>query len=148
MKFKWITIGNAEYDSAKMLRWEILLKPLGLCPETKEISEEIDSLHLIALDNKKVVGSVVFSLESKMRGRMYQMVISEEYRKEKFGRKLLSTLEKELGKKGVYYVYLYAYKEVEGFYQQMGYQSEGPTIEKIGIPHQLMSKTLPNQKKR
>ena len=39
-------------------------------------------------------------------------------------------------------MYLYAYKEVEGFYQQMGYQPEGSIIEKIGIPHRLMKKTL------
>lgn len=142
MKFKWITIDNIEYGSAKMLRWEMLHKPLGLAPEIEEIPEEISSLHLVALDSKKVVGSVSFSPESETKGRLYQMVMSEEYRGRGFGRKLLCALEKELEKKGVYYVYLYAYKEVEGFYQQIGYQPEGPAIEKMGVPHQLMKKTL------
>jgi len=142
MKFKWITINNVEYGSAKMLRWEMLHKPLGLAPETKEMPEETNSLHLIALDSKKVVGSVSFLPESEIKGRMYQMVMSEEYRGKGFGRKLLYRLEEGLEKKGIYYVYLYAYKEVEGFYQQMGYQSEGPIVEKIGVPHRLMKKTL------
>ncbi|PWU16609.1 MAG: hypothetical protein C5B45_00160 [Chlamydiae bacterium] len=142
MKFKWITINHIEYGSAKMLRWEVLHKPLGLAPETEEISDGISSLHLVALDSKKVVGSISFSPESEIMGRMYQMVMSEEYRGRGFGRKLLCTLEKGLEKKGIYYVYLYAYKEVEGFYQQMGYHPEGPIVEKIGIPHRLMKKTL------
>lgn len=142
MKFKWITINNIEYGSVKMLRWEMLHKPLGLAPETEEIPEGINSLHLVALDSKKVVGSISFFPESEIMGRMYQMVMSEEYRGRGFGRRLLCMLEKRLEKKGIYYVYLYVHKEVEGFYQQMGYQSEGIIIEKTGIPHRFMKKTL------
>lgn len=142
MKFKWITTKNIEYSSARMLRWEILRKPLGLAPGTEEMPKEIDSLHLVALDSKKVVGSVSFCPENAIMGRMYQMAMSEEYRGRGFGRKLLCILEQGLEKKGIYHVYLFARKEVEGFYQQMGYQPEGPSIEKIGLPHRLMKKTL------
>ena len=39
-------------------------------------------------------------------------------------------------------MYLYVYKDVESFDQQMGYQSEGHNVEKIGVPHRLMKKTL------
>lgn len=142
MKFKWITTENIEYNAARLLRWEILRKPLGLAPGTEEIPEEVNSLHLVVLDSKKVIGSVSFCPESEIMGRMYQMAMSEEYQGRGFGRKLLCTLEKRLEKKGIHHVYLFARKEVEGFYQQMGYQPEGPLIEKIGIPHRLMKKTL------
>lgn len=142
MKFKWITINNIEYSSARMLRWEMLHKPLGLAPETEEVPEGIYGLHLVALDSKKVVGSVSFFPENEIMGRMYQMVMSEEYRGRGFGRKLLYTLEKGLEKKGIYYVYLYAHKEAESFYQQMGYQAEDLVIEKTGISQRLMKKTL------
>lgn len=142
MKFKWITNKNTEYSSARMLRWEMLHKPLGLAPGVEEAVGEENSFHLVALDSKKVVGSVSFCPETEIMGRIYQMAMSEEYRGRGFGRRLLCILEKGLEKKGVYYVYLYAHKEVEGFYHQMGYQSEGPTIEKIGVLYRLMKKTL------
>ena len=60
MKYKFITVDGPEYPAERMLRWEVLDKPLGIPPGTEILPEELQSLHLIALDGKRLVGCVCF----------------------------------------------------------------------------------------
>ena len=69
MKFCFITPVDPAYQHELMLRWEVLFKPLGLPPGGEVEADEKKSLHLIALEKKKLVGCVVFSPESETAGR-------------------------------------------------------------------------------
>jgi hypothetical protein len=69
MKFRFITPKDPEYPQELMLRWEVLAKPLGLPPGMEEVLEEAKSLHLIAVDRKKLVGCVLFRPEGDTQGR-------------------------------------------------------------------------------
>jgi ribosomal protein S18 acetylase RimI-like enzyme len=142
MKFRLITPEDREYSQELMLRWEVLRKPLGLPPGSEVFPEEKESLHLVALDKKQVVGCVLFHLEGEGAGRVYQMAISELYRGRGFGRKLIAALEEELAKRGVKKIHLFSREDSVGFYLQMGYRPEGSLIEKWGILHQPMEKEL------
>ncbi len=143
MKFKIITPDEAEYQAERMLRWEILAKPLGIPPGSEILPEELQSLHLIALDGKRIVGCVCFHPESDTNGRIFEMAVSEEYQGQGFGRQLLHTLERMLVQKGIHHVYLFARPETEEFYSLMGYQPEGEIIVKMGLQQQMMRKNLP-----
>lgn len=146
MKFKLITPQDVEYVKELMLRWEVLSKPLGMPPPEKEITkEEAESIHLIALEKKAVVGCVLFFPENDLSGKLYQMAISEEYQGQGFGRQLLAHLEHTLSRKGFKEVHLYASQDNVGFYKQMGYHLLGDPVEKLGYTVQLMSKTLKNE---
>lgn len=142
IKFRFITPADPEYPHELMLRWEVLLKPLGLPPGKEQASEETESLHLIALEKKKMIGCVLFCPEGDGRGRLHQLALSEEYHGQGFGRKMISTLEQALITKGFKEVYLLAPAENVGFYAQMGYESEGEPKKEKGAFWQPMKKNL------
>ena len=142
MKFKIITPDAPEYQAERMLRWEVLAKPLGLPPGSEVLPEEMQSLHLVALDGKRIVGCVCFHLESNTNGRIFEMAISEEYQGKGFGRQLLHTLEQMLIQRDVHHVYLYARPETEEFYSRMGYELDGDVIVKMGLKQRMMKKNL------
>ena len=145
MKFKLITPKAPEYEAERMLRWEVLSKPLGMPPGSEEIPEEMQSMHLIALDGKRLVGCVCFHPEDETKGRIFEMAVSEEYQGKGFGRQLLHTMERMLVQKGIHNVYLYARPEVEEFYALMGYQPEGELVVNMGLKQRLMKKSLSQQ---
>ena len=121
MKFRLITTGGNTYLKEKSLRWEVLVKPLGLPPGSEVFPEEEESLHLVALEKRQVVGCVLFHQETRESGRLYQLAISQEYRGQGFGRKMVIALEKELIKRGVRDVYFQAKDEAVGLYWSLGF---------------------------
>lgn len=142
MKFKFITPSHAYYRDELMLRWEVLRKPLGMPPGSEVLPEEMDCIHLIAMDNKKIIGCVLFHPESEHSGRVVQLALSEEFRGKGCGRQLIATLEQTLAKKGISDLYLFAREELQGFFGRMGYHFEGETFERMGFPHRIMKKTI------
>lgn len=143
MKFRFIRTQDPEYPKEVMLRWEVLSKPLGMPPGSDIFPEEKESMHLIALEGKKVVGCVLFHPETKDEGRLYQMAVSEEYHGRGFARQLIVALEQALVKKGFKQIHLYARSDAVSFYEQMGYsQVEGTLEEKAGCMQQLMRKSI------
>lgn len=144
MKFKLITPESPEYEAERLLRWEVLAKPHGLPPEYAMCSEEMQSLHLIAFEDKKLVGCICFHPESQNNGRIFEMAVSEEYQGHGFGRKLLHKLEQMLVERGICDVYLYARPESEEFYTLMGYRPEGEVTSQMGLNQRRMLKSLHN----
>jgi N-acetylglutamate synthase-like GNAT family acetyltransferase len=142
MKFKIITPDAPEYQAERMLRWEVLAKPLGMPPGSEIFPEEMQSLHLIALDGKRIVGCVCFYPESDTNGRISEMAVSEEYQGQGFGRQLLHTLERMLVQRGIHDVYLFTRPETEEFYSLMGYQPKDEVIVKMGLKQRMMKKNL------
>lgn len=142
MKFKFIRTKDPEYSKELMLRWEVLHKPFGLPPGSEVMEGEGQSLHLIALDGKKVVGCVLFHPESPSAGRLCEMAVSDEYQGRGFGRQLIATLEQALIKRGVQELLLDARQELVEFYATLGYRTEGVPVERMGTSVQLMKKNL------
>ena len=122
MKFRLIKTGGRTYLKEKLLRWEVLNKPLGLPPGSEVFPEEEESLHLVALEKRQVIGCVLFHPETQDSGRLYQLAISQEYRGQGFGRKMVVALEKELIKRGVREVHLQANDEAINFYRSLGFR--------------------------
>jgi len=142
VKYKLISPEGPEYDAERLLRWEVLSKPLGMPPGSEVLAEEMQSLHLIALEGKKLVGCICFHPESKVRGRVFEMAVSEEYQGKGFARQLLHRLEQMLAQRGIECVYLYAKGESEDFYSRMGYHPEEDFIEQMGLKQRMMKKSL------
>lgn len=144
MRFKLISPEGPEYDAERMLRWEVLSKPLGIPPET-ELPEEQHSLHLVAMTGKRLVGCVCFHPESESHGLLFEMAISQEYHGQGFGRQLLHTFEQMLAERGIKDVYLYSSPDSEEFYTLMGYQPQEDVVMKRGVPQRKMKKAIHSQ---
>ena len=142
MKFRFINTEDPAYPKELMLRWEVLKKPLGLPPGSEILPQEQGGMHLIALEGKEVVGCVLFLPESSSSGSLSQLAVSEEYHGKSFARQLIIKLEQMLVKKGYLDIYIYAHPDSVAFYQQLGYHSDGEPVEKCGVFHQLMKKSL------
>ncbi len=142
MKFKFIKTHQPEYSKELMLRWEVLRKPLGMPPGSELFPEEEESLHLVAVEGKQVVGCVLFYQEQEKRGKLFQLAVSPEYQGVGFCRRLMSTLEQALIRRGIREVYLLAREELVRFYSHMGYSAEGSVIQRFGLPHYTMTKQL------
>ena len=142
MKFKLISPDGPEYEAERLLRWEVLAKPHGMPPGAEIFPEEMQSLHLIALEGKRLVGCICFHPESVSNGRIFEMAVSEEYQGRGFGRKLLHALEQMLVQRGIKGVYLYVREEAEEFYSLMGYHPEGDFTVQMGLKQRMMKKNL------
>jgi ribosomal protein S18 acetylase RimI-like enzyme len=142
MKFRFIKTEDPEYSKELMLRWEEIQKPLGLPPGSEYLPEENKSLHLLAMDGKKVVGCVLFCPENERRGRIFHMVMSEEYQGRGFSRRIINFLEQSLFRLGFREIYLHAMPDSISFYERMGFMPEEEIIEKMGIPHRTMKKVI------
>ncbi len=142
MKFKLITPNAPEYVAERYLRWEILAKPYGMPPGSEAQQEEMQSLHLIALDGKKLVGCICFNAEGSHSGRIFAMAVSEEYQGRAFGRKLVQALEEQLILRNICDVYLYTRPEGEEFYARLGYLPAGDGIVQMGVLQKMMKKNL------
>lgn len=141
-KFKFIKTTDPEYSAERMLRWEVLRKPMGLPPGSEFSPEDPESLHLVALENKSLIGCILFHPESKHQGRVFQLALAEDYRGRGFGRKLIHALEEFLVKNGYLSIYCFVQEEIAGFYERMGFNSESETVSLNGIPHLKMKKNL------
>lgn len=142
MKFKFIQVNDPEYTKELMLRWEVLQKPLGLPPGSEVFPQETESLHLLAIEGKKVVGCILFYPETEKIGRVSQLAISDEYQGKRFGRQIMNTLETVLFKKGIEEIYLHVLEETAYFYRQLGYEEHGNRYERMGVYHREMKKRL------
>lgn len=142
MKFKLINPDGPEYEAERLLRWEVLAKPHGMPPGSELLPEEMQSLHMIAMEGKRLVGCICFHPESVSNGRIFEMAVSEEYQGHGFGRKLLHALEQLLIQRGIHNVYLYVRPESEEFYSLMGYKPENEIVTQMGLSQRLMKKSL------
>ncbi len=142
MKFKFIETDDPEYPKALMLRWEVLQKPQGLPPGSQVLPEEEQSLHLLAIEGRKIVGCVLFQPETSTTGKLCQLAISEEYRGRGFIRQIINTLERALFERGIKEVYLQAIEEAIHLYTQMGYELEGAPFHAREGYKQQMKKRL------
>lgn len=140
MKFKFIRHGDPEYIRAKMLRWEILSKPLGIPPEMSTPGEE-KGIHLLAIDKNQIVGSLLFCPEDATSGRLEQLAVSDTYRGRKFGRKIFAHLERSLQQNGYRELFLEVDQEEALFYQQLGYCPSG-SVQRFGHSQLALKKEI------
>ena len=103
---------------------------------------EGESLHLVALDQTRVVGCVLFHPEGPTTGRLFQMAVEPERQGRGLGTRLVRALEVEVAARGFREVVLHARDGAVGFYARLGYVTFGEPYMEVGIPHQNMRRTL------
>jgi predicted GNAT family N-acyltransferase len=142
MRLQFITPDAPEYAQELDLRFRVLREPLGHRREDVAFPFERESLHLVALDDGRVKGCVLFHPESPRDGRLFQMAVEPALQGTGLGRQLVVHLEAELKRRGFEHVHLHARATVQRFYEKLGYAVYAEPFTEVGIPHVHMQRTL------
>ncbi len=142
IQFRLIAFGTPDYQQSLDLRHALLRKPLGLAFEPKQIKEEYADYHLGAFLNDKLIGCMVLSPDNFDTIKFRQMAIDEDYQGLGIGKSLSLKAESIVQAEGYSAVFLHAREHVQGFYEQLGYNTQGDFFTEVTIPHIKMVKKL------
>ena len=132
-----------EYKEYFKTRWELLRKPEGF-PKGSEIDDyENISLHLMAVEDKVIIGVGRLTYFSNGEGQVRYMAVKEEFRNKFIGSKILQYLEQEAINLGLKKIFLNARENALSFYRNNGFKETGKPFKGFaGIEHIRMEKKL------
>ena len=142
VRLVFIDTGHALYAQELELRYQVLRAPLGFDRSSVKFPFDAASLHLVAVEEPRVVGCVLFHPESAHTGRLFQMAVEPSRQKTGLGAGLVRALETELVGRGFQEITLHARTHVAGFYEKLGYQRYGEPFVEVSIPHCYMRRRL------
>jgi N-acetylglutamate synthase-like GNAT family acetyltransferase len=117
---------EAYYD----LRYRVLREPWGQPRGSEKDDIEDRSIHVIAIEDGKIIGCGRLHFNSKKEAQIRQMAVEEAYRGTGVGKSIVLELERVAKEKGAKYVVTDAREVALGFYEKLGYMVCGnaPTI--------------------
>ncbi len=140
--FLEIAFNSPEYRLACSLRNEVLRLPLGLSLYDEDLELESEYWHFGVFESEALLGCVVVVPLGAGGARLKQMAIAEAVRGKGLGRRLYEALEARLIAMGVSELRLHARETALGFYERLGFESEGETFLEVSIPHVAMRKRI------
>lgn len=144
MIFIEMTFASEAYERAWLLRQTVLRAPLGLTLDVSERSVEATHRHFaLFTDNNELAACISVVPLPDGTAKLRQMAVNERMQGAGVGRKLITSVEAFLAEQGIRHLHMHARESAIGFYQKLGYRTEGDPFIEITIPHIRMSKTLP-----
>lgn len=138
-----IPFGTSRYEQTKRFRDKILREPLGLTLSEKDVEGEGQQLHIAALDDAgEVVGTVVLKPGSTDEMKLRQMAVADKMQGTGLGKKLVTYAETVAKEHGFHVIAMHARISALGFYEKLGYKSEGESFIEVTVPTILMKKRL------
>ena len=142
MEIRVIQAGHHLHEAELDLRFRILREPLGMVRGSEWFDHEEDCVHVVAVEEDRVVGCVLFHPTCENGGRLLQMAVEEHLQGHGVGRLLVEMLEREVAGDGIGWVQLHAREHAIGFYERLGYHCVGEPYVEVSIPHRNMKKNL------
>ncbi|MEX0741116.1 MAG: GNAT family N-acetyltransferase [Pseudohongiella sp.] len=143
MKFIELTFESEAYERAWQLRQTVLREPLGLTLEPGERASEAEQRHFgLFTDDLELAGCISVVPMPDGTAKLRQMSVNPRMQGIGLGRTLLANVEILLAAQGFHRLYMHARNSAIGFYQKLGYQTEGDPFVEVTIPHIRMSKSL------
>lgn len=137
--------GDPLWEELQGLRYEVLRKPLGMKPTRPHPLDTVDSIHVIAREQGRVIGVASFSPELQSepsRGRLYQMAVSPEKQGSGIGKKIVMRVLDEARGRGFHRVHLHARNHAVPFYRKCGFVEVGERFIEISMEHAEMTINL------
>lgn len=145
LEFRQVPHRSPEYEDAVHLRREVLRLPLGLDFTPNELNAEAEHLHLVSVDNEKVVACLVLEPVTPNTIKMRQVAVSPKRQGKGIGAELVKFSERIAQAYGYNKITLNARANVVPFYLKLGYETYGKPFEEVTISHQAMKKVLPGE---
>lgn len=95
--------------------------------------------HVIALDGKR---DAVGTGRLAPGGKIGRVAVLPQYRGTGAGVAIMHRLMDLAAERGFQEVYLNAQTSARGFYERLGFRTDGPEFDEVGIPHQRMRRAV------
>jgi len=130
--------GGEELAEAFRLREEVFVFELGMFAKTDRDQHDNRAIHLVALDDGRVVGTVRVYREGGgwMGGRL---AVGKHYRRG-VGRKLVKAAEEEVRRQGGGSMQALIQSQNVAFFERLGWRRAGSPLEYLGRTHHRMEK--------
>jgi predicted GNAT family N-acyltransferase len=142
MALKLIDHGSPEYQQMVQLRNDILRKPLGLTFEADELESEKDDILIGAFEEDKMLGCCMLINTDPGTVRLRQMAVLNNLQGKGVGRALMQFAENIARDRGYRKITMHARKSATGFYEKLGYTTNGEEFLEVTLPHVVMEKQL------
>lgn len=142
LQIKPIEYASEAYRSELILRDTILRKPLGLDLFSEDLSGEERDIHLGIFEGEDLIGVLVLTHVDAQRVRMRQVAVEEKRQHCGIGASLVAAAERLAHEQGYEWMTLHARETAAGFYEKLGYATEGDPFVEVGIPHRAMVKLI------
>ncbi|MFA6422615.1 MAG: GNAT family N-acetyltransferase [Candidatus Buchananbacteria bacterium] len=144
MEIREIKYGSKEYEESVELRNKILRIPLGHFLDINNLQKEESDIHIVAIDNGKIVGILILTPIEDSILKMRQVAVANELQGRGVGSSLVEFAEKIAREQKVSKIILDARSSALDFYLRKGYKVVGDEYidEHINIPHYKMEKFL------
>lgn len=123
------------------LRLEVFVEEQGVPPELELDAEDDTAIHLAAIRDGVVVGTLRL-LQHEGTAKIGRVAVRAALRKSGIGRRLMDHGAAIASQKGFGEILLHAQIAVAEFYQRLGYVAEGDVFDEAGIAHIAMRKKL------
>ena len=139
-----IPFGSNLYHACAALRDRYLRRPLGLRQTEDDVRGEDNQIHIAAVADDHVLGTVILKPVSETLVKLRQMVVAEDARGSGLGRDLVLFAEAVARDRGFTDVELSARIVAQGFYEKLGYAAVGEPFSEVNLPHIRMTRPLPH----
>lgn len=130
------------YSLAIDLRNRVLRLPLGLSFSDADIESERSQMHFGALHTSGLVGCVVLVAQPDGTAKLRQMAVEPNCQGTGVGKFLIQEVERVVIEQQISSINLHARKTAIGFYENLGYETQGNEFEEVTLPHVRMTKRL------
>jgi N-acetylglutamate synthase-like GNAT family acetyltransferase len=120
----------------------MLRKPLGLNFDKEELEKEKDDILMGAFEDDRILGCCLLTRIDEKSIRLRQMAVPNNLQGRGIGRALMIFAENIARDMGYKSLIMHARTTAVGFYEKLGYSTDGNEFEEVTIPHYVMEKAL------
>lgn len=128
----WVDHGSPRYRSAVALRQRLLRTPLGRRFSPGDLAAEHDQLHLVAMDDDRVVAAAVLVPTSFT---VRQVCVDPSVAGNGLGTRLMEGVVARARDLGATHLTCHARCTARSFYESLGWTADGPIFTEVGIDH-------------
>ena len=140
--FGQIEYGSANYRQALRLRETVLRMPLGLPLSKEDLRGEDRQLHFGLFSDGRIIACVIAVPVTASEAKIRQTAVASAHQRQGLASTMMRQLEDNLASRGFRFLSLHARTDAIGFYEKLGYQTEGEEFVEVTIPHRKMVKRL------
>ena len=131
---------------AYAIRREVFIREQRV-PQDMELDEyDLGAQHVLAYQGDQCIGTARLVQLNRESAQIGRMAVLKPFRSQGIGKAILCHLIELARSQNIFNLVLHSQVSAIPFYEQLGFQTEGPIYEEAGIPHRnmilLLSKTI------